>query len=56
MSWIARKVAGLDNENQKQVEAEYFKRKEQERLLLEQARAEEVKKFWAEYGDEYYNG
>lgn len=56
MSWVARKIAGLDNEDQKQVEVEYFKRKQEERLLTEQHQSEEIKKFWAEYGDQYFNG
>lgn len=60
MSWIARKVAGLDNEDQQQVVAEYFKHKQ---LLTEQTETQEIKrqvaeiqKFWETYGDEYYTG
>ena len=52
MSWIARKIAGLDNEDIQKIQEEYFKAKEKERLLLE----EEKKKFWQEYEDDYYNG
>ena len=47
MSWVARKIAGLDNENQELVIYEYFKHKQQQ---------EEIKKFWEEYEDEYYAG
>lgn len=47
MSWVARKVAGLDNEDQQQVIKEYFQHKEDE---------SEIKKFWEEYGDEYFTG
>ena len=52
MSWIARKIAGLDNEDIQAIQEAYFKSKQKE-LLLEQ---EEKKKFWQEYEDEYYNG
>jgi len=47
MSWIARKVAGLDNEDQQQVIQEYLDNKEKEN---------ELKKFWEEYEDEYFTG
>ena len=54
MSWVARKVAGLDNEDQQQVIQNYFKQKQ---LLNEQTQQDqEVKKFWDEYGDEYFTG
>jgi len=52
MSWLARKMAGLDSEDIKQIEEAYWQAKEKERLLMEQ----EVKKFWSEYEEEYYNG
>lgn len=52
MSWVARKLCGSDNEDVKLIQEEYFKMKEKQRLLKE----EEVKKFWQEYEDEYYNG
>jgi hypothetical protein len=51
MSWVARKLAGADNEDQQQVIKEYFEHKERQ-ILQEQ----EIKKFWEEYGDEYYTG
>ena len=54
MSWVQRKLDGSDDYDQQQVIKEYFEQKQ--KLLREQAEAEEVKKFWAEYGDEYYNG
>jgi len=41
-----------DDVDQQQVIKEYFDNKEQVRLLQEQ----EIKKFWSEYEDEYYNG
>jgi len=47
MSWVARKVAGLDNEDQQQVIQEYLDNKEKEN---------ELKKFWEEYEDEYFTG
>ena len=52
MSWMARKIAGLDNEDNKKIYEEYFKIKQKEQQLLE----EEKKKFWQEYEDDYYNG
>ena len=51
MSWVARKICMSDDVNQDQVIKEYFDKKEQ-KLLEEQ----EIKKFWEEYGDEYYMG
>ena len=58
MSWVARKVAGLDNEDQKQIEAQYFINKNIQKLIEEQKKVEqeELKKFWESYGDEYFNG
>ena len=47
MSWIARKIAGLDNEDQQQVIQEYLDNKEKEN---------ELKKFWEEYEQEYFHG
>jgi len=47
MSWIARKIARLDNEDQQQVIQEYLDNKEREN---------ELKKFWEEYEDEYFTG
>ena len=52
MSWLTRKMAGLDNEDIQAINEAYFKANEKERLLMEQ----EVKKFWSEYEEEYYNG
>jgi len=52
MSWVARKICMSDDVDQQQVIKEYFDNKEQVRLLQEQ----EIKKFWSEYEDEYYNG
>lgn len=58
MSWVARKVAGLDNEDQKQIEQQYFINKRIQSLIEEQKKVqdEELKKFWESYGDEYFNG
>ena len=47
MSWVARKQAGSDWEDQQQVIQEYFEHKEQ-KLLQEKQLAE----FWKEYEDE----
>jgi len=47
MSWVARKIADLDNEDQQQVIQEYLDNKEKEN---------ELKKFWEEYEDEYFTG
>ena len=52
MSWVARKLCMSDDVDHKEVIKEYFDNKEQQRLLQEQ----EIKKFWNEYEDEYYNG
>ena len=52
MSWVARKICMSDDVDQQQVIKECFDNKEQVRLLQEQ----EIKKFWSEYEDEYYNG
>ena len=52
MSWVGRKLSMSDDVDQKEVIKEYFDNKEQVRLLQEQ----EIKKFWSEYEDEYYNG
>jgi len=49
MSWVARKVAGLDNEDQQQVITEYFDKKMLEREKL-------LKEFWEEYKQEQPNG
>jgi thiamine kinase-like enzyme len=49
MSWVARKQAGSDWEDQQQVINEYFEHKEKER-------ENEIKKFWEEYEDEYFAG
>ena len=51
MSWVGRKISMSDDVDQKQVIQEYFDLKEQKRL-----EEEEVKKFWEEYGDEYFTG
>lgn len=58
MSWVARKIGGLDNEDQKQVEQQYFLNKQTVRLIEEQKKVqdEELKKFWEAYGDEYFTG
>lgn len=58
MSWVARKIGGLDNEDQKMIEAEYFASKRVQQMFDEQKKheQEELKKFWAEYGDEYFHG
>lgn len=58
MSWVARKIGGLDNEDQKQIEAQYFINKRIQSLIEEQKKVEqeELKKFWESYGDEYFNG
>ena len=55
MSWVARKIAGLDNEHIQKIQEEYFKAKEKSLFILEDEQEEE-KKFWQEYEDEYYNG
>ena len=47
MSWVQRKLDGSDDYDQQQVINEYFENKQREN---------ELKKFWAEYEDEYYNG
>jgi len=52
MSWIARKISGSDNEDVRLIQEEYFKIKANEQKLRE----EEIKKFWQEYEDEYFNG
>ena len=44
MSWVARKVAELDNEDYQQVIKEYFAHKEQ-KLLQEK----QLMEFWKEY-------
>lgn len=49
MSWVARKISGLDNEDQQVVIKEYFELKEKER-------ENELKNFWKEYEDEYFAG
>ena len=51
MSWVARKVAGLDNEDQQQVIKEYFEQKAH--IINEQ---KEIEKFWAEYKEDQQNG
>jgi len=48
VSWVARKIAGLDNEDIQAIQEEYFKIKHAE-LLQETL-------FWDTYEDEYYNG
>ena len=50
MSWVARKVAGLDNEDIYAIQEEYFKIKRKEKELLQETL------FWDTYEDEYYNG
>ena len=49
MSWVGRKLAMSDDVDQKQVINEYFE-------LKEKQREEELKKFWEEYEQEYFNG
>ena len=49
MSWVGRKISMSDDVDQQQVINEYF-------MIKEKERQEELKKFWAEYEDEYYNG
>ena len=56
MSWVQRKLDGSDDYDQQQVIKEYFENKKKQMLLEEQAQAEQIKRFWAEYGDDYYNG
>ena len=56
MSWVARKICMSDDVDQQQVIKEYFDNKEQVRLLQELLQEQEIKKFWSEYEDEYYNG
>ena len=51
MSWVGRKISMSDDVDQYQVILEYFEKKAQER-----EEREEVKKFWEEYGDEYFTG
>jgi len=51
VSWVARKLSMSDDVDHNQVIKEYFQKKEM-KLLEEQ----EIKKFWEEYGDEYYTG
>lgn len=51
MSWVARKVAGLDNEDYQQVIKEYFDKKAQ--IINEQ---KEIEKFWEEYKEDQQNG
>ena len=51
MSWVARKLCMSDDVDQDQVIREYLDKKEM-KLLEEQ----EIKKFWEEYGDEYFTG
>ena len=51
MSWVARKVAGLDNEDYQQVINEYFDKKAQ--IINEQ---KEIQKFWMEYTEDQHEG
>jgi hypothetical protein len=43
-----------DDVDQEQVIKEFFEQERKRKLLLEQE--QEVKKFWEEYGDEYFTG
>ncbi len=54
MSWLARKLSMSDDVDQEQVIKEFFEQERKRKLLLEQE--QEVKKFWEEYGDEYFTG
>jgi len=56
MSWVQRKLDGSDDYDQQEVIKEYFEHKQKMQLLEEQRQTEEIKKFWAEYEDSYYNG
>jgi len=56
MSWIQRKLDGSDDYDQQQVIKEYFDNKLKMQQLLQEQHDQEVKKFWNEYEDEYYNG
>ena len=49
MSWVGRKLSMSDDVDQKEVINEYF-------MIKEKEREEELKKFWEEYGDEYFTG
>ena len=56
MSWVQRKLDGSDDYDQAQVIKEYFENKKKQKLLEEQAQAEQIKKFWAEYKEDQQNG
>ena len=57
MSWIARKIAGMDNEEPEQVIKEYFKQKNHKYLTEVQSTMDpkDLSEFWAEYMKEQDN-